>query len=280
MATEKPTEIQVPGGCVAMTSYGSVQSETLSCWGAMREATTRAGLNVEYIVVPGSLVDRARNNAVMSFLQMQPARGWLLFVDGDASFDPNALNQILAFAYGEGKIADAVGGYCTLRGEPYLPTIDTGTGTWESVLPGQGPVEVMRTGSAFILLKRHCFEKVPGPWYGTRNPMRAIDALMEVDNFAHTRFDGKNPLADTVEWQTLLKCALDDPSTRAPMSPTAFVGEDSNWCDLMRFHGLRIFVHTDIEVHHVDKVIRSAKDHRECMEKVETMTRTLVGAKA
>lgn len=272
------TQIGVPPGTVCLTSYGQVTMDTMNCWGAMREATARAGLNVQYIVVPGSLVDRARNNSVATMLQTQPPQGWLLFVDGDAVFQPNAIMDLLTFAYGEGKdYVDAVGAYCTLRGEPYLPTIDTGTGTWESVLPGQGPMEVMRTGSAFILLKRHCFERVPGPWYGTRNPMRPIDALAEVDNFAHTRFDGKNPLADTPEWQTLMKCALDDPSTRGPMNVTAFVGEDSNWCDMMRFHGLRIFVHTDVTVDHVDRAIRSATDHRKIMQEAEKMTRTLVG---
>jgi hypothetical protein len=108
--------------------------------------------------------------------------------------------------------------------------------------------------------------------------LRPIDALAEVDNFAHTRFDGRNPLAATPEWQSLIQCAKDDPSTKARRDPAAFVGEDSNWCDTMRFHGLRILVHTDVEVHHVDRAIRSAADHRKVMADRDVLIRQFVGA--
>jgi hypothetical protein len=178
---------------------------------------------------------------------------------------------------GMGVFGNVLTFQCTLRGEPYLPTIDTGTGTWESWLPGQGVIDVMRTGSAFILIKRHVFEKVPGPWYGTRNPMRPIDALAEVDNFAHTKFDGRNPLAESPEWQALLQCAKDDPSSHVRHDISSFVGEDSNACDWMRFQGLTIVVNTDVEVHHVDRVIRSAADHRDVMKKRDGLLRACVG---
>jgi hypothetical protein len=272
-----PMQLTVPNGMIAFTSYGSLTMETVMAWGEMREALTKQGLNAVWICVPGSLVDRARNNAVTTFLQHQPQLGWLCFIDGDAVFEADALTKLLIAAYKDIPHADAIGGLCTLRGDPFLPTIDTGTGTWESWLPGHGPIEVMRTGSAFILMKRHCFEKVPGPWYGTRNPMRPIDALAEIDNFAHTKFDGRNPLSEYPEWQALLKCALDDPSTRQRHNPSAFVGEDSNWCDQMRFAGLRIYVHTDVEVKHVDRAIRDSSDHRKAMELRENMGTTMVG---
>ena len=193
--------IQVPVGAVCVTTYGVLQHETVACLLEMRSAVEAAGLKCPWHFVPGGLVDRARNQAVVQMLQAQPALGWLLFVDGDAVFAPDAMTRLLMTAYQTHPHADVVGGYCTLRGEPYLPTIDTGTGTWESWMPGNGVLEVMRTGSAFILLKRHVFERVPGPWYGTRNPWRPIDALAEVDNFAHTKFDGRNPLAETAEWK-------------------------------------------------------------------------------
>lgn len=277
MSAPTPAQVNVPPGMVCFTTYGMMTFDTMQAYGEMRSATEMNGIRPVWNFIPGSLVDRARNQAVAGFLNAKPALGWLLFVDGDAVFPPDALMKLLLFAFGERLDADAVGGYCTLRGEPYLPTIDTGTGTWESWLPGQGPVEVMRTGSAFILLKRHCFERVPGPWYGTRNPMRPLDALAEVDNFAHTRFDGKNPLADDPRWQALLQCAKDDPSSRQRHNAEAFVGEDSNWCDTMRFHGLRLFVHTDVEVHHVDRAVRSAKDHRHAMQERDKTMRQFVG---
>ena len=270
-------QVNVPPGMVCITTWGAIQYETMAAWGAMRDAMTKANILPVWNFVNGSLVDRARNQAVAQFLAHQPALGWLCFVDGDAVFQPDALMRLLMVAYGDQPQADAVGAYCVLRGEPFLPTIDTGTGTWESVLPGQGVLEVMRTGSAFIVMKRHCYERVEGPWYGTRNPMRPIDALAEVDNFAHTRFDGRNPLAQTPEWQALLKCARDDASSHQRHDPAAFVGEDSNWCDRMRFAGLTILVQTDVEVNHVDRVVRTAADHRQFVKQQQGMLRKAVG---
>jgi hypothetical protein len=262
---------------IVITTWGSITAETAACWGNMREAMVRQNLSPVWHFVPGALVDRARNQAVTQMLAHQPPLGWLLFIDGDAVFAPDAAARILMTAFGDEPSADVVGGFCTLRGEPFLPTIDTGTGTWESVLPGQGVMDVMRTGSAFVLIKRHCFEKVPGPWYGTRNPMRPIDALAEVDNFAHTRFDGRNPLTDYPEWHALMKCATDDPSTHQRHRVDQFVGEDSDFCDKARFYGLRVVVNTDVEVHHVDRVVRSAADHRKWAKQRDADLRRLVG---
>lgn len=276
--TAPANAITIPPGNVCITTYGTIQHETTQALMELRSYTEAQNVRPIWSYIPGSLVDRARNQAVVQFLQHQPALGWLLFIDGDAVFKPDALCQLLAFAYGNmADHIDALGAYCTLRGDPYLPTIDTGTGTWESWLPGHGPMEVMRTGSAFVLMKRQCFEKVEGPWYGTRHPWRPIDALMEVDNFAHTRFDGRNPLADLPEWQTLVRCAKDDPSVRQRQDPAAFVGEDSNWCDRLRFAGLHVWVQTDVEVQHVDKVVRSGADHRICMENRRKLMEQLVG---
>ena len=274
--TAPAAQVAVPPGSVAITTYGSITFETAAALMEMRSFCETNGLKPAWNWVPGTLVDRARNQAVVQFLA-QPNLGWLCFVDGDAVFKPDALVRLLVWAYGEGSWADVVGGYCTLRGEPYLPTIDTGTGTWESHLPQQGPMEVMRTGSAFIVLKRHCFERVPGPWYGTRNPARPIDALAEVDNYAHQKFDGRNPLTMYPEWQSLLKCAKDDPSTQRKHDLAAFVGEDSNWCDTMRFHGLRVVVQTDVEVQHVDRVLLSAADHKKATQRRERNVKLLVG---
>lgn len=272
--------IQVPVGMVCVTTYGSITAETASALMEMRSQMEAQGLKCPWPFIPGSLVDRARNQAVVQMLNMQPQMGWLLFIDGDAQFPIDGVAKLLVTAYQTHPQADVVGAYCTLRGEPYLPTIDTGTGTWESYFPGQGPngvVEVMRTGSAFILLKRHVFERIQGPWYGTRHPWRPIDALAEVDNFAHTRFDGRNPLAEMPEWKALLQCAKDDPSTRTRQDPSAFVGEDSNWCDTMRFHGLRIFVNTNVEARHIDRAVRSAANHGDAMKEREKLIRNFVG---
>jgi len=221
-------------------------------------------------------VDRARNQAAVQMLK-NPSFQWLLFVDGDCVFPPDAMMRLLAYAYHENPVADVVGAYNPLRGEPYLPTIDTGTGTWENHYPGSGPLEVMRTGSAFVLIKRHVYERMEGPWYGTRHPMRPIDIFAELDNYANQKFDGGNPLAKTPEWQTLYNCARTEASTYQPNPPDGFCGEDSNFCDAVKAAGMRIFVHTDIICGHIDKRTITWKDHRRSMDAANERSRQACG---
>jgi hypothetical protein len=270
-------QVSIPPGMVALTTYGSIVFETHHAIMEMRSLSEKQGLtNVSWQSIPGILVDRARNQAVVQLLK-NPQLQWLVFVDGDCVFPPDALIRLLAYAYHENPAADVVGAYNVLRGEPYLPTIDTGTGTWESHFPGSGPLEVMRTGSAFILIKRHVYERVTPPWYGTRHPMRPIDVFAELDNFANQKFDGQNPLAKTPEWQTLYACAKDDASTYRPESPDAFVGEDSNFCDAVKAAGMRIFVHTDIVCGHIEHNTLTWSNHRDAMEKAAARGRQACG---
>ena len=53
-------------------------------------------------------------------------------------FEPNAILALIQSAYGEVPQADAMGAWVPLRGELALPTIDCGSGTWESHFPGSG----------------------------------------------------------------------------------------------------------------------------------------------
>jgi len=270
-------QVQVPPGCVFLTTYGLLRHETHRCIMEMRSHCEKNGLfNIAWESIPGMLVDMARNQAVATMLSKPPLQ-WLLFVDGDATFQPDALMRLLLFAYRDMPSADIVGAYNPLRSSPHLPTIDTGTGTWESHLPMSGPMEVMRTGSAFVLLKRHVFERIPGPWYGVKNMMRPIDALAETDTFARTKFDGRNPLANTPEWQALLKCAKEEQSTFAPPDPVSFVGEDSGCLDKAMFAGCSAWVLTDVVCGHVADRIITAADHRRALGENALRRRQLVG---
>lgn len=263
----EPVRLTIPPGMVCVTTYGILQFEMAKSLLEMRALSEKQGLgNIAWEFVSGSLVDRARNQAVVRMLGRPGKLQWLLFVDGDCVFPPDALMRLLAFAYHENPVADVVGAWNPLRGEPYLPTIDTGTGTWESHYPGSGPLEVMRTGSAFVLIKRHVYERMEGPWYGTRHPMRPIDIFAELDNYATQKFDGRNPLAETAEWKTLVDCARTEQSTYRPPDPAGFVGEDSNFCDRAKALGMRLFVHTDVSCGHVDHRVITWSDHRRLMD--------------
>ena len=264
-------QISVPAGHVVVTTYGPIRHETAGCLMEMRSFSEKQGLhNIAWSMIPGVLVDKARNEAVRQMLR-DPNAGWLLFVDGDMTFSPDALMRLLQAAYGELPHADAVGAYCPLRGDMALPTIDSGTGTWESWFPNSGTVEVMRTGAAFILIKRRVFEGLKDPWYRLRVPARPIDFLAEVDNYARIKFDGKNPFREMAgrEWERLQQCAMEDPSAAEEQFAPLEVGEDSGFCDRARLGGFRIFVNTDIVTAHVDTKLVDWKQHKESVERVE-----------
>lgn len=278
-------EFQVPAGMVACTTFGSVTSETAQAWGDMRARAMEINLkNVLFQYVHGVLVDKARNEAVRQMLAHQnPKFEWLCYFDGDMLFDPRILEMLLATAYNDAKWADVIGGYCQLRGEPYLPTIDTGTGTWESWDANVGLAEVIRTGGACLLVKRHVFERMEYPWFGVRPVPRALDIMAELDNFARCKLDGKNPFAHMTEWQALLKAAAEDASRNRQVTDNtpgweySTVGEDSNFCDRSKALGFRIVVNTHAVCGHVDKKVIWPKDHIEAMKKMAQQRRLVAG---
>ena len=271
-------QIQIPAGVVVITTFGPIRHETAFCLLEMRSFSEKQGLvNVAWSSLPGALVEKARNEAVRQFLGNKDL-GWLLLVDGDMTFQPDSLLRLLQVAYSEMPFVDVIGAYCPLRGELSLPTIDTGTGTWESHFPGSGVLEVMRTGAAFILTKRHVFERLQDPWFRMRVPARPLDFMYEVDNFARIKFDGRNPFRDQPgqEWERLERCAQEDVSAGGQFTPVE-VGEDSGFCDRVKAAGMRIFVHTDVATGHVDTTIRGWLDHKTAIEKMHLTHRQIVG---
>jgi hypothetical protein len=245
----------------------------------MRSHSERQGLvNVGWTVVPGTLVEKARNDAVRTMLGSFEGQGkWLLFVDGDMVPPPDGLLRILTTAFSTHPWADCVGGYCSLRGELALPTIDTGTGTWESIYPGSGIREVMRTGAAFLLVKRHVFDTLPQPWFRVRDSIRPLDFMAEVDNWARIHMNGKNPFRGLAgkPWETLERKASEDPSSHS-FTPIE-VGEDSGFCDRVKMAGFRIVVDTNLEVPHLDQCVATWRKHREAMDSQKTQWLQAVG---
>ena len=275
--TAKPEKFPIPPGSIAITTWGSITPETSQAITEAARFCERNGLiNVKFDWIIGTLVDKSRNEAV-SHMLAQPAdkHAYVLFIDADMTFLPDTFLRLLQTAYGECPWADIVGGWCPLRGEPYLPTIDTGTGIWEPHEPRQGVLEVMRTGSACVLIKRPVFEKVEPPWYGIRPAPRAIDTIAEFDNYARIKFDGGNPFRRHPEWEMLQNCAREEAARGA--GRWSFVGEDSNFCDRAKAEGFRIVVQTNVVCGHVERHVIEPADHREAIQKSRRMGRVLAG---
>ena len=269
----------IPPGHVVITTHGSVTMETCESYAATRALAVERGLkNVHWHIIHGSLVDKVRNEAVLGMLST-PAQ-WLLFIDADMQWKPEALLQLLKLAYNDLPTVDIVGAWCPLRGKPYLPTIDPGSGTWEPIAPGGGPIRVMRTGGAFLLIKRHVFEKMPTPWFATNFVQRPLDALQAVNAFALSKYDGRNPLADCPEWGILERCAVDVAASGRPPDhgfPWDTTGEDSGFCDRARTLGFTIIVDTNTVVNHVDRKVITAEDHLAAMKELRNAEAAAAG---
>ena len=226
---ESNGSFQCPPGMIAITSPGMIRVETAMNLVETCRFLEKHGLQTAFAHFGGALADKARNDACRSMLAN--GHGWVLFIDGDMVFQPDAAFKIIQTAYHTHPWADIVGGYCVLRGGA-VPTIDSGTGTWESHFPGSGVIEVMRTGAAFLLVKRHVCEKMAEPWFSVRQPQRWLDSFLEVDNLARTMYDGANPFQKLPgdPWGTLLQKAAEDSQSAKEVSGYE-VGEDSGACD-------------------------------------------------
>lgn len=271
-------QIAIPPGLVAVTTYGSIASDTVQCLMDTRSLSEREGLNnITWRIENGALVDRARNSCARQVLH-SPAQ-WLLMIDADMTWEPDLVKRMLLTAYASHPHFDVVGAYCCLRGDLALPTIDTGTGTWESHYPNSGVMDVIRTGGACLLVKRHVFERMPDPWFATRIPARPVDFMAEVDNWARMKFDGKNPFRDQPNqaWERLTQCAMEDPAANPAQFTPAEVGEDSGFCDKVKLAGFRIGVDTSIQCGHLEKRVTNWTHHKEAVEKQEKQNRLCSG---
>lgn len=266
-------EFQAPVGLIALTSPGSIRVETSMSLIAGFQFSQKAGLVVQPQHFGGSLVDKARNDACRALLGSQA--GYVLFVDGDMTFQPDAFVKLVHNAYAVSPHFDVLGGLCHLRGG-CIPTVDTGTGTWESHFAGSGTLEVIRTGAAFLLVKRHVLERMPPPWFAIRFPMRRLDAFYEVDNFARTKTHGVNPFRGP-EWDRLVSLASSDPESASNRPPNYEIGEDSGFCDRAKAQGFRIGVDTDLEVKHLDTMVLDSAEHERRMSEMKRQSRLLHG---
>lgn len=179
----------------------------------------------------GANISRARNRLVSTFMAMDHEPEWLLMVDDDMRWEPHALEQLLAVAE-PGRI---VGGLCFAYGPGgrIMPTIfERGPhGRFappdpDYELPATPTlVEVWGTGGAFLLAHRDDLAKIatlmphtPHPWF------REVEVLVPAD---HEPEDADDP--DMVPY---------------------WISEDLWFCHQARQAGIRMYVHTGVEVGH------------------------------
>lgn len=238
---------------------GSVMEEFAAClMEARAHCITNGYTSIEWLTFPAQLVEAGRDTV------LEHARDqnydFAILIDADAVFNADLITAMLMSAFVTAADSDALGAYAQLKHDPYLPVIDTGTGTWEPHFPGEGILPCIRTGGHCILVKASAWQRMPQPWFRTRRTMKPMDALREVDNYARIKNDGKNPL-DTADWRLLMEKASEEFG-----GVIASVGEDSGFCDSLLAHGGKLYVDCNIVTGHIAKKTIRAQDLREAMK--------------
>ena len=262
--TETKQLSDLHGLVASIITAGHTDDLFAQCWAEMRVYNQKEGFtNTEYMMIPAALVEGGRDSAVMHSLEHN--YDFLLQIDADMTFAPDSMVRMLHRLFADLPFADVLGGYCNLKQAPYLPTIDTGTGTWEPHYPNSGVLEVIRTGAAFVMCKTEAFRRFGPPWFRTKISNKPLDALANVDNFARCKLDGNNPLSNLPEWTALLADA------RQAGPGESGIGEDSGFCDRLKAAGGRIFVDTDIVAGHVGKEVITWEKLKETRDKMEEL---------
>lgn len=267
------TIADLKGYVAAISLTGSITPAFARCFMEMRSYMERNGMTkIEY--EPGKYglhLESARDDVCLHALKQ--GYDWVLQVDADATFPPETLHRLLEQAFVNYPTCEAMGAYCQLKPYPHLPTIDTGTGTWEEHYPGEGVIPVIRTGAHCFLIKTAVFRRIgKPPWFRTRLTQAPVQAFREVDNFMRCRLDGRNPLNEHPEWETGMEAAI----VASKQSP-ATVGEDSAFWDRCRAHDVQVLVDTDLMTGHVATKILQPSDYIEAVNKSRRLQQLALG---
>lgn len=259
------------GVAASVVLTGTVTEEFSQCWTEMRAYCVENNFrNIEWVFQQAPFVEFGRDQVCAHALNEK--YDYVLMADADATFRPDALHALLHTAFVDQPDADVVGAYAQLRHKPHLPVIDTGTGTWEPHFPGEGVLKCIRTGGHFLLIKTTALRKFGPPWFATRQTMRPVDALREVDNFARINKDGKNPFADSPSWKELMDKAQEEKG-----GVSSQVGEDSGFCDALAAVGGNLYVNTNVVTGHVSKFTINSSHLRDEIKKRDRLAPLSVG---
>lgn len=163
-----------------------------------------------------SVISKARNSLVQAF--MESGCTDLLFIDADVRWDPNDIIRLLGWA----SEKDVVGGVIPTRrpNAPYIATLlEDEQGRFKL---DRGLVEARHLGTAFMMIRRHVFEKLIA-----EHPEWAYRSVHGDENSPnhYSIFDFKS-------------------------SSDGYIGEDYNFCDRVRAAGMRVFIDPDIKLDH------------------------------
>jgi hypothetical protein len=137
---------------ICMPCYGGMLTES-TFMSYIKWANTCRQLGIDWTVetmTNESLISRARNTLVAKFLS-NPTSTHLMFVDADIGWEPWHLLVLL------NRDVDVIGGLYPMKTLPIKWVVNGFPGAEEGA---DGLQEVSKTGTGFMLVKRHVFEKM------------------------------------------------------------------------------------------------------------------------
>ena len=137
---------------IAMPCYGGMLTES-TFMSFIKWANTARQLGIDWTLetmTNESLISRARNTLTAKFLS-SPESTHLFFVDADIGWEPWHLLVML------NRDVDVIGGLYPMKSLPVKWCVNGFEGAKEGP---DGLQEVTKTGTGFLLMKRHVFEKL------------------------------------------------------------------------------------------------------------------------
>ena len=214
-----------------------------------RECMDAMKMNMQYLAsqgwrvvenwTTGANIGRQRCTAVEEAKKAGVA--YLMFIDDDMVFAPNAVAQLLD------RKKEIVSGLCVKKTFPHNTTVsyfreDLGKyqQIWDFTVGDL--LEVDGTGTAFMLIDMEVFDKIEKPYFSfcPRKYMDDCESLLDLLNKYQTTSDGVERFE-----------ASDNDSS---------VGEDYYFCKLAKDAGYKIYVDTAVDVGHLGTYAYSYAD--------------------
>lgn len=219
---------------IAMPCYGGMLTES-TFMSFIKWANTARQLGIDWTLetmVNESLISRARNTLTAKFLE-QTDSTHLFFIDADIGWEPWHLLVLL------NRDVDVIGGLYPMKTMP-VKWVVNGVEGGESTADGM--LEVSKTGTGFLLMKRHVFDKV--------NSHPAVKPY-------------KNDIGLDPKYDKHLKTFFD-----TAVRQGRYYSEDWTFCENWRDLGGKIFVDTRV-------LLRHTGTYTFCMENQEQLMRDI-----
>jgi hypothetical protein len=165
---------------ICMPCYGGMLTES-TFMSYIKWANTCRQLGIDWTMetmTNESLISRARNTLTAKFLHNKESTH-LMFIDADIGWEPWHLLVML------NRDVDVIGGLYPMKSLPVKWCVNGFDGAEEGA---DGLQEVSKTGTGFMLIKRHVFEKLDAH-PATRPFMNDIGLPAELNPYMKTYFD-------------------------------------------------------------------------------------------